>query len=163
MRHLARTGRALSALSLAAMLSACATLIPHTPSTTAAPTAIPSDRRHTLLNDLTHCGAATSAPCARIHVALADEYLRSEHLNATALDNAARELALAAQNRDAAIETRSLRRVIRILQQRSVVQDACHARLKSAQAQAAAAQARLDRLENLLRDHAEKSLDHPHP
>ncbi|MBU2849678.1 hypothetical protein [Acidithiobacillus ferrivorans] len=147
-------------LSLAAMLSACAQITPPTPP-------LPRATRNIPLSDLAHCGQATSAACARIHVALANAYLSNGPLDSTALGNAARELGLAAQNNEVAAKTLPLRRIIHALQEHTATKDACIAELRKARAQLAAAhaqsataQARLHRLENLLHDHAEKSLGH---
>ncbi|OCB02554.1 hypothetical protein BBC27_12535 [Acidithiobacillus ferrivorans] len=144
-------------LSLAAMLSACAQITPPLPRAT----------RNIPLSDLAHCGQATSAACARIHVALANAYLSNGPLDSTALGNAARELGLAAQNKEVAAKTLPLRRIVHVLQERTATNYACIAELRKTRtqlaathAQSAAAQARLHRLENLLHDHAEKSLDH---
>ena len=153
----------LATLGLAAALSACALVTPQP----APPPPLPGATRSILISDLAHCGLPTSAACARIHVALANGYLRSGPLNSTALGNAARELRLAAQNDKVAVETVPLRRIVHALQEHTATKDACVAELRlaqarsaTAQAQSAAAQARLNRLENLLHDHAEKSLDH---
>ncbi|WP_298171400.1 hypothetical protein [Acidithiobacillus sp.] len=156
----------LATLGLAAALSACALVTPQP----APPPPLPGATRSILISDLAHCGLPTSAACARIHVALANGYLRSGPLNSTALGNAARELRLAAQNDKVAVETVPLRRIVHALQEHTATKDACVAELRlaqarsaTAQAQSAAAQARLNRLENLLHDHAEKSLDHHVP
>jgi len=166
MRRIAHVFPILATLGLAATLSACAQLTPQP----ALPLPLPSATRSVLLSDLAHCGLPTSAACARIHVALANGYLSGGPLNSTALGNAARELGLAAQNNEMAAETFPLRRVVHALQEHTTTKDACVAELRLAQArsatvqaQSAAAQARLNRLENLLHDHAEKSLDHHVP
>lgn len=153
----------LATLGLAAALSACALVTPQP----APPPPLPSATRSILISDLAHCGLPISTACARIHVALANGYLRSGPLNSTALGNAARELRLAAQNDKVAVGTLPLRRIVHALQERTVTRDAYMAKLRKAraqlavaQAQSATAQSRLSRLENLLHDHAEKSLDH---
>ena len=166
MRRIAHFFPSLATLGLAATLNACAQLTPQP----ALPPSLPSATRNRLLSDLAHCGLPTSAACARIHVALANGYLSGGPLNGTALGNAARELGLAAQNNEVAVDTFPLRRVVHALQEHTTTKDACVAELRlaqarsaTAQAQSAAAQARLNRLENLLHDHAEKSLDHHVP
>ncbi|MHB8235931.1 MAG: hypothetical protein ACYDDD_00480 [Acidithiobacillus ferrivorans] len=159
MRRLTKLSPIFATLSLAAMLSACALVTPQPP--------LSGVTRNIPLSDLAHCGQATSAACARIHVALANAYLSSGPLNSTALGNAARELGLAAQNNEVAAKTLPLRRIVHALQEHTATKDACIAKLRKAraqlaagQAQSAAAQARLHRLENLLHDHAERSLAH---
>ncbi len=163
MRRRTKLSPIFAALGLAAMLSACAQVTPQSP--------LPGATRNIPLNDdLAHCGLATSTACARIHEALADAYLRSGPLNSTALGNAARELGLAAQNNEVAAKTLPLRRIVHALQEHTATKDACIAALRKARAQlaathaqSAAAQVRLHSLENLLHDHAEKSLDHHVP
>ena len=158
MRGFARFCSILAASGLAAALAACAQLTPQA-ATPLRPSSS-STTRNTLLSDLAHCGLPASTACARIHVALAEGYLTNGPLDASALGNAARELDLAAQNNEAGARTLPLRRVVHALLERRADRDACVARLKKVQAQSAAVQARLARLENLLHDHAEKSLDH---
>ena len=162
MRWFARFFPILAAPGLAAALAACAQLTPQTATPVAPPSRLSSSSttRNTLLSDLAHCGLPASTACARVHVALAEGYLTHGHLDTAALGNAARELDLAAQNNEVGAGTLPLRRVVHALQERRADGDACVARLKKAQAQSAVVQARLDRLENLLHDHAEKSLDH---
>ena len=158
MRRLTKLSPVFVALGLAAMLSACAQVTPQPP--------LPGATRN-IPRNLTHCGPATSTACARIHMALANAYLSSGPLNSTVLGNAARELGLAAQNNEVAAKTLPLRRVVHALQEHTATKDACiaglqkaRAQLAAAHAQSAAAQARLRSLENLLHNHAKKSLDH---
>ncbi|MBU2807825.1 hypothetical protein HF285_05970 [Acidithiobacillus ferrooxidans F221] len=162
MRWFARFFPILTAPGLAAALAACAQLTPQAATPVAPPSRLASSSmtRNTLLSDLAHCGLPASTACARIHAALAEVYLTHGPLDTSALGNAARELDLAAQNNEVGAGTLSLRRVVHALQERRAGGDACVARLKKVQAQSAVVQARLDRLENLLHDHAEKSLDH---
>ncbi|MHB8250475.1 MULTISPECIES: hypothetical protein [Acidithiobacillus] len=162
MRWFARFLPILAAPALAAALAACAQLTPQAATPVAPPSHLSSSgtTRNTLLGDLAHCGLPASTACARIHAALAEGYLTHGPLGPSALGNAARELDLAAQNNEVGASTLPLRRVVHALQERRADGDACVARLKKAQAQSAVVQARLDRLENLLHDHAEKSLDH---
>ncbi|OFC35206.1 hypothetical protein [Acidithiobacillus caldus] len=142
-------------------LAACAQILP-----SAEPAA--SSSRAQLLTELGHCGAADGVDCARIHFALARGYLQQAPLTSTSVDNAARELQMAAQNPKVAEEIQPWQNLIaysRSLQRRRLsclpteLPKAAHpatAPAKSA-AEASAAQ-RLQRLEQLLHQQAEESL-----
>ncbi len=157
--------------SLPLLLGACGLLKP-----TALPTrqvaepqlSLLETPRHVLLEQLGHCGLADSLQCAHIHFALANVYLSSGALNQITLHNAAQELEMAATNQAMVIKTLALRRIVQaLLENRSALQK-CNAdkqrsaaRLASAQARAETAQTRLQQLESLLHNHAEKSLKRP--
>ncbi|WP_226857126.1 hypothetical protein [Acidithiobacillus concretivorus] len=132
----------------------------------AVPLPLSKTPRPDLLKALHHCGSAESASCAHIHLALANSYLSSGPLNKTALDNAARELGMAAQNPDLASQTLPLRRSVNALLENITLLKQEKVRIQQSQAQAiaaqnaaGAAQARLQRLESLLHQHAEKTLE----
>ncbi len=122
--------------------------------------------RPVLLKELKDCGTATSASCANIHLALANGYLSSGPLNKTALGNAARELEMASQNSVLASQIRPLRRSVNALLENMATLQQYKTRIQQSKAQtiaaqdaAEAAQARLQRLESLLHQHAEKTLE----
>ncbi|MBU2760234.1 hypothetical protein [Acidithiobacillus sulfurivorans] len=140
------------------------------PATPSQPKAVPLPLSETprpeLLKALHNCGPAESANCANIHLALANSYLSSGPLNKTALDNAARELGMAAQNQDLASQILPLRRSVNALLQNITLLQQDKVRIQQSKAQAIAAQnaadaaqARLQRLESLLHQHAEKTLE----
>lgn len=111
---------------------------------------------------------ANSLTCAHIHLALANSYLRSGPLNKTALGNAARELELAAQNQSLAIQTLPLRRTVQALLENQALLQQYRSRIHqgklqtlAAQQAASAAERRLQQLETLLQQHAEKTLKSP--
>lgn len=155
-------------LFLAPLLSACALLQPpqQPPVTPVSPLSELS--QHRLLQELHQCGQPDSLNCAKIHSALAEWYLSSGALNHTALNNATRELSMAAQNHDIAMATRPLRRTLSALIESRNAAQHCALQLRAAkdqtataQANATTAQSRLQRLEALLHHHAEKSLQKP--
>jgi hypothetical protein len=159
--------RSLGTFSILLFLGACAMIHPAIPSQPkAVPLPLSETPRPELLKALHNCGPAESASCANIHLALANSYLSSGPLNKTALDNAARELGMAAQNQDLASQTLPLRRSVNallenitLLQQDKVRIQQSKAQAIAAQNAAEAAQARLQRLESLLHQHAEKTLE----
>jgi len=153
--------RAVLLLLLLPILAACAQIVP--PQRPA-----PSAGRSQLLAELGRCGAADGVACARIHLALAKSYLEQAPLTATSIDNAGRELQLAAQNPELAAEVRPWQNLIayaRSLPRRSPVCPPAETskvpRAVTAPAQSAAeasAAERLQRLEQLLHRQAQESL-----
>ena len=110
--------RSLGTFSILLFLGACAMIHPAIPSQPkAVPLPLSETPRPELLKALHNCGPAESANCANIHLALANSYLSSGPLNKTALDNAARELGMAAQNQDLASQILPLRRSVNALLQ----------------------------------------------
>ena len=159
--------RSLGVFSILLFLGACAMIHPEAPAQPqAAPLPLSETPRPELLKALHDCGPATSASCANIHLALANSYLSSGPLNKTALDNGARELSMAAQNQDLASQTLPLRRSVNALLENITLLKRDKVRIQQSKAQtiaaqnaADAAQARLQRLESLLHQHAEKTLE----
>ncbi|MHB8247719.1 MAG: hypothetical protein ACYDCX_02360 [Acidithiobacillus sp.] len=152
------------ALSLGvALLSACAPF-------TSPPPPTPVGSRSALLGRLQNCGPAAGASCAEVHLALAESYLRSDPITQTALDNAASELALAAQNPEVGRETAPLYRSVQgwrdALRKRRDAEaqlDAAQTQLHDAKAQLDTTNARLARLESLLRHKAQDTLQNLQP
>lgn len=145
------------------LLSACTPFVSPLPPT-------PSSSRSTLLGRLQNCGAAAGAGCAKVHLALAESYLRADPITPTALDSAASELALAAQNPEVARETAPLYRsvqgwrdALRKGREAEARLDAARAQLHDTTARLNAADARLARLEGLLRHKAQDTLQHLQP
>ncbi|MBN2679228.1 hypothetical protein HHS34_012015 [Acidithiobacillus montserratensis] len=169
MSHMLLQGRWLVGLSGLLLLSACVAMpAPPPPPHKVALPDLSNASRTTLLQALHNCGMANSLACARIHLALANSYLRSGPLNKTALGNADRELELAAQNQDMAIQTLPLRRTVQALLENQMLLHQCQSRMQHSQLQtraaqqaASAAESRLQQLETLLQQHAEKSLKTP--
>ncbi|PKY12144.1 hypothetical protein B1757_02045 [Acidithiobacillus marinus] len=149
-------------------LSACATIQTPAPPHKSPQIDLSALSRPDLLLALHHCGIANSLACTHIHLALANSYLNSSSLNKTTLDNADRELDLAAQNQKLALQTRSLRRVVRALLENQILLQQYKSRLQQSQLQtqtalkeAHTAETRLHQLESLLQHHAEKTLKTP--
>ena len=142
------------------LLSACAPFVSPLPPT-------PAGSRSTLLGRLQSCGSATGASCAKVHLALAEGYLHADPVTQTGLDSAASELALAAQNPEVARETAPLYRsvqgwrdALRKGHDAEAQLDAAKTQLHGTTAQLNAANARLARLESLLRHKAQDTLQH---
>lgn len=152
------------ALSLGvSLLSACAPFVSPPPLT-------PVGSRSALLARLQNCGPAAGASCAKVHLALAENYLRADPVTPTGLDNAASELALAAQNPEIGRETAPLyhsvqgwRDALHKRREAEAQLDAAKTQLHDTKAQLDATNARLARLENLLRHKAQDTLQHLQP
>ena len=152
------------ALSLGvSLLSACAPFVSPPPLT-------PVGSRSALLARLQNCGPAAGASCAKVHLALAESYLRADPVTQTGLDNAASELALAAQNPEIGRETAPLyysvqgwRDALHKRREAEAQLDAAKTQLHDTKAQLDATNARLARLENLLRHKAQDTLQHLQP
>ncbi len=145
-----------------ALLSACAPFV--------SPPPTPAGDRTALLGRLQNCGSAAGANCARVHLALAESYLRADPVTPTSLDSAASELALAAQNPEVAQETAPLYRsvqgwrdALRKAHDAEAQLGAAKTQLHDTTARLNAADARLARLENLLRHKAQDTLQHLQP
>jgi len=152
------------ALGLGAfLLSACAPFVSPSRST-------PAGSRSALLGSLQSCGSATGASCAKVHLALAEGYLRADPITPTGLDSAASELALAAQNPQVAQETAPLYRsvlgwrdALRKGREAEEQLDAARTQLRDTRARLNAADARLAGLESLLRHKAQDTLQQLQP
>lgn len=149
-------------------LAACAQILP-----SAQPA--PNSSRAQLLADLGHCGAADGVDCARIHLALARSYLQQTPLNRTSVDNAGRELQLAAQNPSVAAEIRPWQNLVAYSrsQQHGLScppaeatrspRPAAPATTPARSAAEESAAQRLQRLEQLLHQQAQESLSSKAP
>ncbi len=122
-----------------------------------------------LLEDLGNCGPADGPRCAGIHLSLARYYLDVTPLTRTAVDNADRELAMAAQNPGMAAHVRPWRRLASAWKKQELALEtyrkqrtASATRIANLQKQNRRIAGRLHRLESLLQQEARKTVTRQH-
>ncbi len=122
-----------------------------------------------LLVTLGNCGPADGPRCAQVHLSLARHYLDIKPLTRTAIDNAARELAMAAQDPGMAVQIRPWRRLTRSWKRQDLALKTCRnrqartaTRIANLQEQNLRISGRLHRLESLLQQEAQKTVTRQH-